>query len=98
MTKSNPEPCPTAPPLASRYVYVVATGQFRFAVESETPLELLSALKEALPRFEKAGYPLGSLVEITECSDDADPSNPHYISTISALELLGESYSRIKEP
>lgn len=75
---------------ACRYVYVVATGGYRFPVESEIPLTLWSAFKAALPRFEEAGHMLGQLVEITECSDDADPSDPYYIETTSALKKLGK--------
>lgn len=82
---SSASPCS-----ACRYVYVVATGGFRFPVESEIPLTLWSAFKAALPRFEEAGHSLGRIVEITECSDDADPSDPHYIETISALKMLGK--------
>ena len=75
---------------ACRFVYVVATGGYRFAVESEIPLSLHSAFKSALPRFETLGCALGSIVEITECSDNADPSDPCYIETISALKMLGK--------
>lgn len=73
-----------------RYVYVVATGGFRFSVESEFSLNVYSVFKEALPRFEEAGHKLGLLVEITECSDYADPSDPMYIGTASALKKLGK--------
>lgn len=83
----SPPPCS-----ACRFVYVVATGGYRFAVESEIPLSLHSAFKTALPRFESLGCSLGSIVEITECSDNADPSDPHYIETISALKMLGKFY------
>jgi hypothetical protein len=77
---------------ACRYVYVVATGGFRFAVESEIPISLESAFKSALPRFESLGCNLGAIVEITECSDNADPSDPHYIETISVLKMLGKFF------
>lgn len=83
---------------ACRYVYVVATGGFRYPVESEIPLSLWSAFKAALPRFEAAGHDLGVIVEITECSDDADPSDPHYIETISALKKLGKFCEPNAEP
>jgi len=75
---------------ACRYVYVVATGGYRFPVESDIPLSLQSAFRAALPRFESLGCNLGQIVEITECSDDADPSDPHYIETISVLKMLGK--------
>jgi hypothetical protein len=81
----SPPPCS-----ACRFVYVVASGGYRFAVESEIPLSFYSAFKAALPRFESLGCYLGSILEITECSDNADPSNPHYIETISALKMLGK--------
>lgn len=78
---------------ACRYVYVVATGGYRFPVESDIPLSLQSAFRAALPRFESLGCNLGQIVEITECSDDADAGNPHYIVTISALRMLGKFLS-----
>jgi hypothetical protein len=59
-------------------------------VESEIPLSIHSAFKAALPRFESLGCALGSIVEITECSDNADPSDPHYIETMSTLKMLGK--------
>lgn len=73
-----------------RYVYVVATGGFRYPVESEVPLSVRSAFKAVLPRFERAGHSLGQLVEITECSDDGDSSAPLYIATESVLKKLGK--------
>lgn len=73
-----------------QYVYVVATGKYRFAVESETPMTPQAAFSAALNRFEALGCDLGILTEITECSDDADPSDPHYIDTASALRALGK--------
>lgn len=82
---SSPVPCS-----ACRYVYVVATGGYRFPVESDIPLSLHSAFRAALPRFESLGCNLGQIVEITECSDDADAGDPHYIETISALRMLGK--------
>lgn len=82
---SSPVPCS-----ACRYVYVVATGGYRFPVESDIPLTLQSAFRAALPRFESLGCNLGQIVEITECSDDADAGDPHYIETISALKMLGK--------
>lgn len=83
----SPPPCS-----ACQFVYVVATGGYRFAVESEIPLSPYSAFKSALPRFEAFGCSLGLVVEITECSDFADPSEPHYIETISALKMLGKFF------
>lgn len=75
---------------ACRYVYVVATGGYRFPVESDIPLSLQSAFRAALPRFESLKCNLGQIVEITECSDDADAGDPHYLNTISALKMLGK--------
>jgi len=85
------------PCLACKYVYVVATGGFRFAVESEIPLSVHSAFKAALPRFESLGCNLGVIVEITECSAKSDPSDPSYIDTVSALKMLGKFTEQSKD-
>lgn len=82
---SAPAPCSVC-----RYVYVIATGGYRFPVESDIPLSPQSAFRAALPRFESLKCNLGQVVEITECSDDADAGDPHYIDTISALKMLGK--------
>ena len=71
-------------------VYVVATGKMRVAIESETPLTLEQVSVMAIERFVKMGCPpLGTIMEITECSDYCDPSDPHYVSTHSMLEKAG---------
>lgn len=96
---TNQSPAPDSPRVADcpapfcsacRYVYVVATGGYRFPVESDIPLSLYSAFRAALPRFESLGCNLGQIVEITECSDDSDAGDPHYIETISALKMIGK--------
>lgn len=76
--------------LACRYVYVVASGGFRYAVESETELSPLSAFEAALPRFEEGGNSLAMLVQVTECSEDSDASDPFYLYTIDSLKKLGK--------
>ena len=90
---SSPVPCS-----ACRYVYVVATGGYRFPVESDIPLSLHSAFRAALPRFASLGCNLGQIVEIKECSDDADAGNPHYIDTISALKMIGKFHEPNTQP
>lgn len=71
-------------------VYVVATAKMRLAIESETPLTLEQVSVAAIERFVKMGCPpLGAIMEITECSDHADASDPHYVATQSMLEKAG---------
>lgn len=71
-------------------VYVVATGKMRVAIESEIHLTLENVSAMAIERFVKMGCPsLGQIMEITECSDHADASDPHYVSTHSMLEKAG---------
>lgn len=68
-------------------VYVVATGKMRVAIESEIPLTPDQVSVAAIERFVKMGCP--PLGEITECSDHADASDPHYAETRRMLEKAG---------
>lgn len=89
--------CPSdaAPYSLPAVVYVVATGGFRIAIECERPLPLDDLCASAIERFLSMGAPeLGGLMEITECSDDADASDPHYVCTESQLRKVG----RLREP
>ncbi len=71
-------------------VYVVATGGFRIAIECEYPLPLEGVCARAIERFLAMGAPpLGSIMEITECSDRADASDPMYVHTESQLQKVG---------
>lgn len=81
-----------------RYVYVVSTGGYRFAVESDIPIKPLEAFRAAIPRFKILGCNLGRIISITECSAEGDASNPHYIETISALKMLGELHEVDTQP
>lgn len=72
------------------HVYVVATGGFRIAIESEYPLPLDGVSARAIERFLEMGAPpLGQIMEITECSDNADASDPHYVHTETMLRKVG---------
>ena len=54
-------------------VYVVSTGKMRVAIESVAQMQLDDVAKSAIERFISMGCPpLGTLMEITECSDHAD--------------------------
>lgn len=72
------------------HVYVVATGGFRIAIESDVPLMTSDVSTMAIERFIKMGSPpLGVIMEITECSKDSDPSDPIYVLTVAELEKNG---------
>lgn len=72
------------------YVYVVATGGCRFAVESEKPMKYHNVFAKALRRFAAVGCDLGIVTEITECSDYADASDPYYYLTETLLRKIGK--------
>lgn len=81
----------SAPPCSlPSHVYVVATGGFRIAIEADYPLPLEGIAARAIERFIAMGAPaLGVIMEITECSDNADASDPHYIHTENQLRKVG---------
>jgi hypothetical protein len=71
-------------------VYVVATGGLRVAIESEKPIPLADVCALAIERFINMGSPpLGQIMEITECSNSADASDPVYTSTVEQLRKVG---------
>ena len=86
----KPEPNKNDTASLPSHVYVVATAGFRIAIESNCSLPLRIVITQAIERFVALGAPpLGLLMEITECSDGSDPSNPHYIHTESELTMRG---------
>lgn len=90
MSKKLKSPLDAAACSRPSVVYVVATGNIRVAIESETPLPLEQVALMAIERFVKMGCPpLGLIMGITECSDHADASDPHYLSTKYMLEKAG---------
>ena len=76
----------------SKIIYVVSTGGNRFPVESDTEIPISLAFEKALPRFEEIGSNLGKLTEITVLSDESDPGDPFYISTVKELTKLGKMH------
>jgi hypothetical protein len=73
-------------------VYVVSTGKMRVAIESVAQMRLNDVAKSAIERFISMGCPpLGTLMEITECSDHADASNPHYVATEKFIFISSSS-------
>lgn len=86
----KPEPNKADTPSLPSHVYVVATAGFRIAIESSNALPLDDVITRAIERFVAMGLPeLGTIMEITECSNGADPSNPHYVHTESELRKRG---------
>lgn len=86
----KPEPNKSDTASLPSHVYVVATGGFRIAIEANGALTLSVVITRAIERFNAINAPeLGMLMEITECSDDSDPSNPHYVHTANELEKRG---------
>lgn len=78
---------PCCPPSV---VYVVASGDVRVALECSAKRQIEDVCLEAIDRFVSMGCPpLGQLMEVTECSDDGDPSNPCYVSTKLMLKKAG---------
>lgn len=87
----NNEPFDTPTDSLPSYVYVVATGGFRIAIESELPITIEDVCAMAIERFISMGGPgLGIIMEITECSNRADPSSPTYVHTETQLRRVGK--------
>ena len=79
--------------LLPSHVYVVATAGFRIAIESKSSLPLDDVITQAIERFFAIGAPeLGMLIEITECSNSSDPSNPYYVHAEIELKKRGLLY------
>ena len=86
----KPEPNKANTASLPSHVYVVATAEFRIAIESNSALPLDDVITQAIERFVLLGSPpLGVIIEITECSNSADPSDPHYVHTESELRKRG---------
>lgn len=86
----KPEPNKADTPSLPSHVYVVATAGFRIAIESSNALPLDDVITRAIERFNAINAPeLGMLMEITECSDGSDPSNPLYVHAANELEKRG---------
>ena len=84
---------------ATTVIYVVAyTEERRLAVPAPHRMPLDWVMDRAIEQWDSAPpESLGLLVEITECSDAADPSDPNYVSTIEHLKRNGK-FREEKEP